>query len=277
MLNEKLYVSSSPHFRGKNSTTRIMGDVLIALVPAIIAASIIFGLRVLLIVAFCDISCVLLEYLCRKVMKRDNTISDLSALVTGTLLALSLPVTINLLLAFFGCVVAIVVAKQFFGGLGQNFINPAIAGRVAMVVSFPTQMTNWSGFKQITDAVSTATPRSTEAPAHWTYLDLFTGNVNGSIGETCKIAILIGFIYLTVRLVINPIIPVLYVGTVAALAGPGGGIGQFVAEIGHQGAQGRFLRRRRQRIVDERIVIDCHHAGGAHGVKIPLQLQIIAV
>jgi electron transport complex protein RnfD len=161
-------------------------------------------------------SCVLLEYLCRKVMKRENTISDLSALVTGTLLALSLPVTINLALAFFGCVVAIVVAKQFFGGLGQNFINPAITGRVAMVVSFPTQMTDWTLSNGALDAVTTATPRAPGGQAE--YLDLFIGNVNGSIGETCKIAILIGFVYLTVRRVINPIIPVLYVGTVAALA-----------------------------------------------------------
>jgi electron transport complex protein RnfD len=217
MLKEKLYVSSSPHFRGNNSTARIMGDVLIALVPAVIAGTIFFGLRVLLIVAFCNIACVLLEYISRKVMKRDNTVGDLSALVTGTLLALSLPVTINLALAFFGCVVAIVVVKQFFGGLGQNFINPAITGRVAMVVSFPTQMTDWSFTSGGTlDALTTATPR---APGgQWTYLDLFTGNINGSIGETCKIAILVGFVYLTVRRVINPIIPILYVGTVAALA-----------------------------------------------------------
>lgn len=216
MLTEKLYVSSSPHFRGKNSTARIMGGVLIALIPAVIAGTILFGWRVLLIVAFCNASCVLLEYICRKVMKRENTIGDLSALVTGTLLALSLPVTINLALAFFGCVVAIVVAKQFFGGLGQNFINPAITGRVAMVMSFPSQMTDWSLLNGTLDAVSTATPR---APGgQWTYMDLFLGNVNGSVGETCKIAILIGFVYLTVRRAINPVIPVLYVGTVAALS-----------------------------------------------------------
>lgn len=216
MLTEKLYVSSSPHFRGKNSTARIMGGVLIALIPAVIAGTILFGWQVLLIVAFCNASCVLLEYICRKVMKRENTIGDLSALVTGTLLALSLPVTINLALAFFGCVVAIVVAKQFFGGLGQNFINPAITGRVAMVMSFPSQMTDWSLLNGTLDAVSTATPR---APGgQWTYMDLFLGNVNGSVGETCKIAILIGFVYLTVRRAINPVIPVLYVGTVAALS-----------------------------------------------------------
>ncbi|HOK69789.1 MAG TPA: RnfABCDGE type electron transport complex subunit D [Bacillota bacterium] len=215
-MTEKLYVSSSPHFRGKNSTARIMGNVLIALIPAVVAGTILFGWRVLLIIAFCNVSCVLLEYLCRKVMKRENTIGDLSAMVTGTLLALSLPVTIPLALAFFGCAVAIVVAKQFFGGLGQNFINPAVTGRVAMAVSFPSQMTDWSLLNGALDAVTAATPRAPDG--QWTYLDLFLGNVNGSVGETCKIAILAGFVYLTVRRVINPIIPVLYVGSVAALS-----------------------------------------------------------
>lgn len=214
-MNEQLYVSSSPHFRSKNSTAKIMADVLIALVPVIIASAILFGLRVLLIVAFCDISCILLEYISRKVMKRNNTINDLSALVTGTLLALSLPVTINLLLALFGCVVAIVVAKQFFGGIGNNFINPAIAGRVAMVVSFPTQMTDWSFVKEGVDAVTTATPL---AGGEWSYIDLWIGNVRGSIGETCTIAILIGFVYLLIRRVIKPIIPLFFIGTIAVLA-----------------------------------------------------------
>lgn len=213
---EKLFVSSSPHFRGKDSTTRIMADVLIALVPAIIAATVFFGPRVLLIVAFCDISCILLEYISRKVMKRNMTVGDLSAVVTGTLLALSLPVTINLLLAFFGCVVAIVVVKQFFGGIGQNFVNPAIAARVVMVVSFPTQMNQWSFVNEAVDAVTTATPLAPKAD--WTYLDLLIGNVGGSIGETCKIAILIGLIYLLIRKVIKPIIPLFFVGTVAVLA-----------------------------------------------------------
>lgn len=212
MLKEKLFISSSPHLRGNDSTARIMADVLIALIPVVIASTIIFGPRVLLIVAFCNISCVLLEYICRKIMKRDVTIGDLSALVTGTLLALSLPVTINLFLAFFGCVVAIIIAKQFFGGIGQNFVNPAIAARVAMVVSFPTQMTNWAKIGDNVDAVTTATPLG---GGEWTYTDLFLGNIRGSIGETCALAILIGLIYLLVRRVIKPIIPLCFVGTVA--------------------------------------------------------------
>lgn len=214
-MENKLYVSSSPHFRSKNSTTKIMADVLIALVPVIIAATIFFGIRVLLIVAFCDIACILLEYVSRKVMKRNNTIHDLSAVVTGTLLALSLPVTINLLLALFGCVVAIVVVKQFFGGIGNNFVNPAIAGRVAMVVSFPIQMTDWTFVNETVDAVTTATPL---AGGEWSYIDLLIGNVRGSIGETCTIAILIGFVYLVIRRVIKPIIPLCFIGAIAVLA-----------------------------------------------------------
>ncbi|PKM63473.1 MAG: Na+-transporting NADH:ubiquinone oxidoreductase subunit D [Firmicutes bacterium HGW-Firmicutes-21] len=223
-MTEKLFVSSSPHFRGKDSTARIMSDVLIALVPVIIASTIIFGFRVLLIVSFCVSSCVFLEFICRRIMKRYMSIGDLSAPVTGALLALSLPVNISLFLAFFGCVVAIVVAKQFFGGIGQNFINPAIAGRVAMVVSFPTHMTDWSWAGEtvdavttgtVVDAVTTATPL---AGGEWTYLDLFLGFVRGSIGETCAAAILIGFMYLLVRRVIKPIIPLYFVGTVAVFA-----------------------------------------------------------
>ena len=224
-MSEKLYISSSPHFRSKNSTAKIMADVLIALVPVVIASAVIFGLRSLLIVAFCDISCVILEYVSRKIMKRNNTINDLSALVTGTLLALSLPVTINLLFALFGCVVAIVVVKQFFGGIGNNFVNPAIAGRVAMVVSFPTQMTDWSYVNEIIDSISSATNSvdaiTTATPlagGEWSYLDLFIGNIRGSIGETCVICILMGFAYLLVRRVIKPFVPLCYIGTVAVLA-----------------------------------------------------------
>jgi electron transport complex protein RnfD len=223
-MTEKLYVSSSPHFRGKDSTARIMRDVLIALIPVVIASTVIFGLRVLLIVSFCVSACVFLEFLCRKIMKRYMSVSDLSAPVTGALLALSLPVSISLLLALVGCVVAIVVAKQFFGGIGQNIVNPAIAGRVAMVVSFPTQMTDWSWAGETVDAVSTGTVAdavSTATPlagGEWTYIDLLLGNIRGSIGETCAAAILVGFVYLLIRRVIKPIIPVAFVGTVAVFS-----------------------------------------------------------
>ncbi len=227
-MKNKLYVSSSPHFRGEDSTAIIMGDVLLALVPAVMAATYFFGYRVLLVVSFCIASCVVLEFLSRKAMKRDVTVGDLSAVVTGALLALSLPADINLFYAFFGCVVAIVVAKQFFGGIGQNFVNPAITARVAMVVSFPTAMATWPAAREIgraltplTDGITGATPLDgvVTGGEQISYLDMFLGNnVGGSMGETCAWAILIGFAYLLMRRVIKPIIPVAFVGTVALLS-----------------------------------------------------------
>ena len=142
-MDAKLHVSSSPHFRSHNSTRRIMLDVIIALIPAVVAACIIFGMRSLVLIAICIATCVLLEYVSRKVMKRDTTIGDLSAVVTGLLLALNLPVDINPLIAMFGCLIAIVVVKQMFGGIGMNFVNPALAARIVLLVSFPSQMMHW--------------------------------------------------------------------------------------------------------------------------------------
>ena len=123
-MEKKLIVSASPHLRSGATTQKIMLDVIIALVPAAVASVILFGPRALLLIVLCVASCVLCEYLCRRVMKRENTIMDLSAAVTGLLLAFNLPVSINPLIAVFGCVTAIVVVKQMFGGIGQNFVNP---------------------------------------------------------------------------------------------------------------------------------------------------------
>ncbi len=191
-----------------------MRDVLIALSPAVIASCVLYGWKSLLLIVVCVASCVLLEYICRLVMKRPNTVSDLSAAVTGLLLALTLPPDIPLHLTLVGSVAAIVVVKQMFGGLGNNFVNPALVGRIVMLVSFPAEMT---GFRTtvFTDAVTGATPLSVHYKGEIDYLDFFLGNMAGSIGETCKIAILIGFVYLLVRRVISPVIPVCYVGTVA--------------------------------------------------------------
>ena len=133
-MEAKLHVSSSPHFKGNNSTRRIMLDVIIALCPAAIAACVIFGLRSMVLIGVCVSTCVLLEYASRKIMKRDTTIGDLSAVVTGLLLALNLPVDINPLIAMFGCLIAIVVVKQMFGGIGMNFVNPALAARIVLLV-----------------------------------------------------------------------------------------------------------------------------------------------
>lgn len=210
----KLTVTSSPHMRSGRTTSGIMGDVLIALSPAVVAATVLYGWRSLLVVAFCALSCVLLEYLSRRVMKRKNTVGDLSAAVTGVLLALTLPPDIPLLYTLVGSAAAIVVTKQMFGGIGCNFANPALVGRIVMLVSFPGPMTSFRD-TVFHDALTGATPLNPHFSGDASYLDLFLGNVGGSMGETCKLAILLGLVYLLARRVIPPIVPVFYVGTVA--------------------------------------------------------------
>ena len=221
---EKLMVSSSPHFNGGRTTQNIMLDVIIALCPAMIASVILFGLRAAVVILTCVASCILSEYLSRRVMKRPQTVGDLSCEVTGILLALNLPVTINPLIAVFGSVAAIVVVKQMFGGIGQNFVNPALTARIILLNSFPSRMTHWVqpfDYAATADAVTTATPLGIlkegggELPS---YLDLFLGNTGGCLGETCALAILLGGVYLIARRVISPVIPVTYLATVAVLS-----------------------------------------------------------
>ena len=211
MDNEKLLVSPAPHFRRKRNTRLIMLDVIIALMPALIASIIFFGFRALLVVSVCVLTCVLCEFLFQKLCKRTVTVGDLSAVVTGILLGFNLPYTIPLWQAVFGSVVAIVVVKQLFGGIGKNFANPAITARIVMTVSFASTMTL---FNKI-DGVSTATPL-TELGNN-DILELFLGNHSGSLGETCALAILIGGVYLLCRRVITWHIPVTFIGTVALL------------------------------------------------------------
>ncbi len=220
-MEEKLYVSSSPHLRSGVNTKKIMLDVLIALMPALVAAVIIFGIRVLFVVGVTVLSCIISEYICRKLMKRENTVSDLSAVVTGVLLAFNLPVSIKLWMAALGGVIAIVVVKQMFGGLGQNFVNPALISRIVLMVSFPQAMTSWpkpfSGTYLGPDSVTTATPlamlksSSGDLP---NYLEMFLGFRGGCLGETCILAIIIGGIYLILRGVIKPTIPLCFISTV---------------------------------------------------------------
>lgn len=214
-MTNKLIVSSSPHFQSNSSTRKIMLDVIISLLPATVASVIIFGSRSLLLVGICVACSVLFEFLSRKIMKRDNTIGDLSAVVTGLLLALNLPVSINPLIAIFGCLVAIVVVKQLFGGIGMNFVNPALAARIVLLVSFPSQMMTWTNafaYTQGADTVTSATPLVAE-PGTFSYVDLLLGKCGGSLGETCAIALIIGGIYLVIRKVISPIIPCVYIAS----------------------------------------------------------------
>jgi len=201
----------------------IMADVLIALLPTVIVSTIVFGMGALLTMVICVIACVLTEFVARKIMKRENTISDLSAMVTGLLLAFNLPPGIHPLIAIFGSIVAIGVVKQMFGGLGQNFVNPALIARIVLMVSFPTAMGKYLSpfyYQTGTDAVTSATPlgilhQAGEGTAGLpSYLELLLGNHAGSLGEGCAIALIIGGIYLMIRKVISPVIPLCYIGTV---------------------------------------------------------------
>ncbi|HOO05019.1 MAG: RnfABCDGE type electron transport complex subunit D [Ruminococcus sp.] len=229
----KLIVSPSPHDENYVKTSTIMLNVIIALIPALAAGCYFFGLRALLLTAVCIVSCVAFEYGCRKLMKRDNTIGDLSAVVTGLILAMNLPVTLPLWMAVIGSFVAIVIVKQLFGGIGQNFANPAITARIVLMVSFPSAMTNWVlplWYKEGTDAVTGATPLvldsfrgTTEEHLMPSYMDLFLGKVGGCLGETCALALLIGGLYLAARKIINLAAPVSFIGSLFLLSWISGG------------------------------------------------------
>lgn len=220
----QLIVSPSPHTRSSVTTRSIMLDVVIALLPALAVAAWLFGSRALLVAAVCVGSSVLLEFLCRRLMKRDQTIGDLSAVVTGLLLALNLPVGIPLWVAIFGCFIAIVVVKQLFGGIGQNFANPAMAARVILLASFSGYMTARSvpGDYLAVDAIASATPLARMAADAETssLLQMFLGvKSTCAMGEVSALALLIGGCYLVFRRVISPVTPLCYIGTVFVLTG----------------------------------------------------------
>ncbi len=218
---DRLTVSSSPHIKHHDSSKDIMFDVIIALLPVTVAGCIMYGWYSVLLVLVTVLSAVLAEYICCKVMKRQNSIFDLSAVVTGLILALNLPPELPFWMAAIGSVVAIVVVKMMFGGIGHNFANPAITARIALLVSFPNAMTAWvapAGTEIITgatDATTMATPLNTDG---YSYMQLFMGRIPGSLGETFKLLIVLGFLYLVVRRVISPVIPVTIVGTVALMS-----------------------------------------------------------
>lgn len=212
-MKDILTVSSSPHLRHPDTTAGIMGDVIIALAPAAIYGCILFGIRALLLIFTCVISAVLAEYIWCKLLKKPVSIGDLSAVVTGLLLAMNLSSAVPIWIAAIGSVVAIIVVKQMFGGLGFNFANPAITARIVLLVSFPSYMAEFLE-PVMYDAVTSATPLVKEAGAY-TFKELFFGMHSGCIGETSAFLLLMGGLYLILRRVINPIIPVCFVGTVA--------------------------------------------------------------
>lgn len=222
-MNNLLAITSSPHFRSKTTTRNLMLDVLLALLPTLVASVVIFGVRSLLLCAVCIAACMGFEYLYRKLLGLSFTLTDMSAAVTGLLLAFNLPVKLPLWMAVVGCFVAIVIIKQLFGGLGKNFANPAIVGRIVLLISFATPMTTWLLPKNsITpDVVTGATPLSLlkeTASALPTYLEMFLGQIGGSLGETCKLTLLIGGIYLVARKVITATEPLAFMATVFVLS-----------------------------------------------------------
>ena len=213
---DKKLVNHSPHILSKTTTSGIMLDVLIALTPATLAGFVLFGPRAILIVAVSILSALVSEFVCCKVMKRPVSLGDLSAVVTGLLLALNLPSTLPIWMVALGSSVAIVVVKMMFGGIGSNFANPAMVGRIVLMVSFASYMTSWvapfSWFTSV-DAVTTATPLAAEAGSY-TYLQLLLGLHGGCIGEGNAILLLLGGLYLVFRRVIKPYIPLSFILTV---------------------------------------------------------------
>ena len=224
----ELTISSSPHAHRPVTTQKIMLDVLLALLPALIGSVYFFGFRSLLVTLVSVTACVVFEWGYRKLLKLDSTVWDLSAVVTGVLLAFVCPVTIPYWCMIIGDFFAIIVVKQLFGGIGQNFVNPALAAR-AFLFSWPVIMTQWAkvgfenapGLLSTVDTVTQATPLSAMHAGglpEETIAELFFGHIGGSLGETSTLLLLIGFAYLLLRKVISARIPVSFVGTVAVLA-----------------------------------------------------------
>ena len=214
-----MIVSVNPHIYAKDTTQTIMRDVLIALFPAVIASIVFFGVKALLVEVVCVATAMLCEWAFEKITKKPCTVMDLSAAVTGLILALNLPVDIPVWQAMFGSFVAVIVVKQFFGGIGQNFANPAITASVIMLVAFSGAMTSWA-VPAFADATSAATPLAVIAGGEGqlpSLLQMFLGARGGSMGETSCLALLIGGVYLICRKVISWHTPVAFMGTVLVL------------------------------------------------------------
>ena len=218
-MDERLIVTASPHIRDKASTQGLMGDVLISLVPCIIAATLIFGFRAFMVIAVTTAACVAFEYLYCKLLHKKIPVSDLSACVTGVILGMNMPSNMPFWICIVGAFVAIVITKQLFGGLGYNFANPALVGRIVLFLGFTGSMTNYVHPKGVADAISSATVlAATVDKSTVSLVDMVIGIRGGVLGETCAIAILLGLAYLLIRRVINISIPASIILTVFILA-----------------------------------------------------------
>ena len=212
-----LVVSSAPHIVSNIDTTRIMAMVVMALIPSFLVSIYVFGARVISLTLVCVVSAVFFEWAYNKLMKKRQTVGDLSAVVTGVLIAFNVPAGLPYWIAVVGCFVAIIVVKQLYGGIGKNPVNPAITARIVLFISFATEMTTWPLPRMAADATSTATPLGIlaegggELPNN---MEMFLGFIGGSMGEVSAIALLIGGIFLIWKKVISPIIPCCFIGTV---------------------------------------------------------------
>jgi electron transport complex protein RnfD len=223
----KLNTSAAPHLRTKNSTKKVMIDVLIALIPAAIFAVWAFGLKALYIILLSTISAELLEFVTMRFLrKRKDFTPDFSASVTGLLLGLNLSLAVTWYHVLIGVLVAIILGKHVFGGLGQNIFNPALVGRVFLVVSFPIAMTTWDIPFNNTELITSATPLGllassgpAEALQNYSYMDMFLGKIPGSIGEISALALIIGFVYLVIRKRIKLMVPITYISSVFIMTG----------------------------------------------------------
>ena len=240
--NLKLIASSSPHIRSNEDTRSIMLDVIIALLPALAWSVYCFGWKALLLTAVSVVSCVFFEWAYRKAMKKSCMVGDLSAVVTGILLSFVCPVDLPWWVIIIGAFFSIVVVKQLYGGIGCNFVNPALVGRAMLLASYASAMTHWVGFGSklplvgsTADVVTSSTPMAVmkgifsaetaedalaavnDLTSTFSISDMFIGRIGGSLGETSALALLLGFVYLLLRRVINWQIPVCYIGTVAVL------------------------------------------------------------
>ena len=217
-MEDRLLVTASPHIRDHSTTRGLMGNVVIALLPAVLASALIFGARALLLVVVTTFACVAFEYIYERLLHKTNTVGDLSAVVTGIILALNMPVGMPIWIAVVGAFVAIVITKQLFGGLGYNFANPALVGRIVLFLGFTSRMTAYVYPDMAVDALASATPLASSVDRHAvSLLDMFLGLHGGMMGEVCVLAILLGFAYLVATRTIQATIPVTIVATVFVL------------------------------------------------------------
>ncbi len=225
---KKLISSVSPHIHSGASTRRIMLDVIIALLPTLVSSCVIFGLRSLLLTAVSAAACVVFEYLWCRLRKLPITVGDLSAVVTGILLAYNVPVTFPIWQLIIGDAIAILVVKMLFGGIGCNFMNPALAARVCLLFSFPATMTNYATASM--DALTSATPLAAFDTIDWPHIsELLFGQTGGVTGEAGVVVVVVGFVYLCARKVIQPWIPLCYIGATMCFTWLFGGPAPFTS------------------------------------------------